>query len=58
MIQLRIENAFDFLFKVREPGAALRDISESVRREVVGDRTVDEVLTIGRQDIESKEGQG
>ncbi len=53
VIQFRIENAFDFLFKVRDPGAALRDISESVMREVVGDRTVDEVLTIGRQDIET-----
>ncbi|MFT7388455.1 MAG: membrane protease subunit HflK [Candidatus Endobugula sp.] len=53
VIQFRIENAFDFLFKVRDPGAALRDISESVMREVVGDRTVDEVLTIGRQGIEA-----
>jgi len=53
VIQFRIESAFDFLFKVRDPGAALRDISESVMREVVGDRTVDEVLTIGRQDIET-----
>lgn len=53
VIQFRIENAFDYLFKVRNPGSALRDISESVMREVVGDRTVDEVLTIGRQDIES-----
>jgi membrane protease subunit HflK len=53
IIQFRIENAYDFLFKVRDPGAALRDISESVMREVVGDRTVDEVLTIGRQGIEN-----
>jgi len=53
VIQFRIENAFDFLFKVRYPGEALRDVSESVMREVIGDRTVDEVLTIGRQDIES-----
>ncbi|MAD44934.1 FtsH protease activity modulator HflK [Thalassolituus oleivorans] len=53
VIQFRIENAFDFLFKVRDPGDALRDISESVMREVIGDRTVDEVLTIGRQDIEA-----
>ena len=53
VIQFRIEDAFDFLFKVRDPGDALRDVSESVMREVVGDRTVDEVLTIGRQDIES-----
>jgi len=53
VIQFRIENAFDFLFKVRDPGDALRDVSESVMREVIGDRTVDEVLTIGRQDIET-----
>ncbi len=53
VIQFRIENPFDFLFKVRDPAEALRDVSESVMREVVGDRTVDEVLTIGRQDIES-----
>lgn len=53
IIQFRIEESFDFLFKVRDPGATLRDVSESVMREVIGDRTVDEVLTIGRQDIES-----
>lgn len=53
IIQFRIEEPFDFLFKVRNPGATLRDVSESVMREVIGDRTVDEVLTIGRQEIES-----
>jgi len=53
VIQFRIDSAFDYLFNVRYPGDALRDISESVMREVIGDRTVDEVLTIGRQDIES-----
>jgi membrane protease subunit HflK len=37
---------------VREPEQTLRDVSESVMREVVGDRTVDEVITVGRQDIE------
>jgi membrane protease subunit HflK len=34
------------------PNETLRYISESVMREVVGDRTVDEVITIGRQEIE------
>ena len=53
IIQFRIEKPFDFLFNVRDPGDTLRDVSESVMREVIGDRTVDEVLTIGRQDIES-----
>ncbi|MCG8314366.1 MAG: FtsH protease activity modulator HflK [Pseudomonadales bacterium] len=53
VIQFRVMNAFDFLFNVRDPAAALRDVSEAAMREVIGDRTVDEVLTIGRQDIES-----
>jgi membrane protease subunit HflK len=51
-VQYRISDPFKFLFDIREPGVTLRDVSESVMREVVGDRTVDEVITIGRQDIE------
>lgn len=51
IVQYRIENPVDFLFNVRNPEDTLHDASESVMREVVGDRTVDEVLTIGRQEI-------
>ena len=36
-----------------KPEKTLRDLSESVMREVIGDRTVDEVLTIGRHEIET-----
>lgn len=50
--QYRITDSEKYLFAVREPGQTLRDISESVMREAVGDRTVDEVITVGRQDIE------
>ena len=53
IIQYRIREPQLYLFKVREPGDTLRDISESVMRTVVGDRTVDEVITIGRQEIEA-----
>ena len=53
VVQYRIEDAEKYLFHVRAPGQTLRDASESVMREVVGDRTVDEVLTVGRQEIES-----
>ncbi len=53
VVQYRVEDAKAFLFHVREPGQTLRDASESIMREVVGDRTVDEVLTVGRQDVES-----
>ena len=54
IIQYRIDNAANYLFKVREPENTLRVVSESVMREVVGDRSVDEVLTVGRQGIESE----
>lgn len=52
IVQYRIVEPETYLFAVREPGGTLRDLSESVMREVVGDRTVDEIITIGRQDIE------
>ena len=54
VIQYRISDPVKYLFEVREPGETLRYVSESVMREVVGDRTVDEVITIGRQEIESE----
>jgi membrane protease subunit HflK len=54
VVQYRILDPVKFLFEVREPSETLRYVSESVMREVVGDRTVDEVITIGRQEIESE----
>jgi modulator of FtsH protease HflK len=53
VVQYEISDPEQFLFNHREPGPTLRDLSESVMREVVGDRTVDEVLTVGRQGIEN-----
>lgn len=52
VVQYRIADPVKYLFEVRAPAATLRYVSESVMREVVGDRTVDEVITIGRQEIE------
>jgi len=54
VVQYRIEDAKRHLFSVLTPIETLRAASESVMREVVGDRTVDEVLTIGRQEIENE----
>ena len=53
VVQYRILDSRMYLFGAREPEKTLRDLSESVMREVIGDRTVDEVLTIGRHDIET-----
>ena len=54
VVQYRIEDAYKFLFKVRNPETTLRDISEAAMRQIVGDRTVNEVLTVGRTEIAGK----
>jgi len=54
VVQYRISDPEKYLFRVRDPEFTLRDSSESVMREVVGDRTVDEVITIGRGAIEGE----
>ena len=51
VVQYRISDPYLFLFKVRNPEQTLRDMSESAMRQVVGDRTVNEVLTVGRAEI-------
>ena len=53
VVQYHVSDARLYCFHVRYPGQTLRDLGEAVMREVVGDRTVDEVLTVGRQDIET-----
>ncbi len=53
VVQYRIHDPKEYLFDVRNPGQSLRDLSEAAMREVVGDRTVDEVITVGRQEVES-----
>ena len=54
VIQYKIKDPQKFLFFVRNPQRALRDLSESVMSRVIGDHTVTEVLTIGRIEIAGK----
>jgi membrane protease subunit HflK len=51
VVQYRITDSFRFLFRVRNAEKTLRDMSQAVMRKVVGDRTVNEVLTVGRQEV-------
>jgi membrane protease subunit HflK len=51
VVQYRVVDPTKYLFRVRNVDETLRDMSEAVMREVVGDRTVNEVLTVGRQEI-------
>ena len=54
IVQYHVGDPILYSFHVREPGQTLRDLSEATMREVVGDHTVDEVITVGRQEIEIK----
>ena len=54
VVQYQIADPLKFLFSIRKPVAALRDLSESVTSLVVGDRTVTNVLTVGRAETQNK----
>lgn len=53
-VQYRIHNPRNYLFNVVEPEQTLRQVSESALRSVVGESTLNEVLTIGRSDISTR----
>ena len=54
VVQYRVVDPYKFLFQVRNPQATFRFMSEAVMRSVVGDRTVNEVLTVGRAEVASE----
>ena len=54
IVQYRVSDPYQSLFKVRDPEGTFRAMNEAVMRQVVGDRTVTEVLTVGRQEIETR----
>ncbi|MDP2423694.1 MAG: FtsH protease activity modulator HflK, partial [Bacteroidales bacterium] len=51
VVQYRISNSYQYLFKIRNAEQTLRDMAEAAVRKTVGDRTVNEVLTFGRQEV-------
>lgn len=51
IVQYQISDPKKFLFQSADPHQTIRDISEAIMRRVVGDRTVNEVLTTGRVEI-------
>lgn len=51
IVQYQISDPRKFLFQAQNPGQNIRDVSEAIMRRVVGDRTVNVVLTTGRVEI-------
>lgn len=54
IVQYRIKDPINFLFRIRNIQETIRDISESSMRQIVGDRSVDEVIVLSRKDIGDK----
>jgi membrane protease subunit HflK len=53
IVQYRIADPYAYIFKVRDTDKLFADMTEAVMQEAVGDRTVTEVVTVGRTDIEA-----
>ncbi|TKJ47817.1 FtsH protease activity modulator HflK [Candidatus Aerophobetes bacterium Ae_b3a] len=51
IVQYKVKDPINYLFEVRSVEETIRNISESAMRQVVGDRSVDEVLTVGRIEV-------
>jgi membrane protease subunit HflK len=51
IVQYKIQDPVQWLFKVRNVRLTFRNICEAVMREVVGNRSINEVLTTGREEI-------
>jgi len=54
IVQYKVKDPYEFVFRVRNVRGTLRDISEAVMRKVVGDHSVTEVLTVGREPIQQQ----
>ena len=51
IVQYRVNSPKDYLFNIRNPQRIIRDVSEATMRLIVGDSSVDEVLTDRRVEI-------
>jgi len=51
IVQYKIKDAYKFLFKVRDAETTFRYMNEAIVRKVIGDNSVDEVITVGRARI-------
>jgi len=54
VMQYNILDAYKYLFKVRDTEGTIRAASETAIKEVLGDFTVDEVITTAREEVASK----
>jgi membrane protease subunit HflK len=54
IVQYRIKNAEEYLFNAKDVETVLRDAAEAAKRQVVGDKVIDYVLTVGKAEIQEE----
>lgn len=51
IVQYKIKDPYNYLFKLRDAESTFRFMNEAIVRKIVGDNSVDEVITVGRSRI-------
>ncbi|MBI2487603.1 MAG: FtsH protease activity modulator HflK [Deltaproteobacteria bacterium] len=54
IVQYRIKNPEEYLFNAKDVEIVLRDAAEAAKRQVVGDKEIDYVLTVGKAEIQEE----
>lgn len=57
IVQYKIKDPIEYLFNVRDPRKTIRDVSEAAMRNIVGNSSVDEILTTRRIEVNKEAEQ-
>lgn len=52
IVQYRIRDAYNYLFKIKDPEGTLRDAAEAALRQIIGRTSIDDALTVGKAQIQ------
>ena len=52
IVQFKIRDAVAYLFNVKNPDATIHDLAEAAERQIIGNRPIDDVLTVGKTEIQ------
>jgi membrane protease subunit HflK len=52
IVQYKISDPVAYLFNVKNPEGTLHDLAEAAERQIIGNRPIDDALTIGKTDIQ------
>jgi len=52
IVQYKISDAVAYLFNVKNPDETIHDLAEAAERQIIGNRPIDDVLTVGKTDIQ------